>query len=369
MTEQDGKDQGELNSFDAWEKRITDAAGKTAKTISAKLQAYVDLLVGICFIAMGFLTIYSYKTYGYSYEDFSTMTWLSLIIVLFGGTLMVFNPRRTFNTSIGLYALTMGGISFCSAWEALISGAGPTDDEFLGGLVSNVEFVVYVVMAGFTINLMISGLSYLRGRPRGMIGMMFKAAFLMAMSVFTILLGLRTGEYSSLADAFKHQPDVFIQIFMFFIFLNVMDTDEARGYNIKNRLSNSTGALRHTTTIDDRSYVDYYDAVNLCSPDFSGWHLVDDGGPAEWEYRFAIESKAGGSFVTVQKWKGHSDLFFTVSDHEGGSVIRATRVSAKQMAMSEDGNYFYIRGTDHFTITMKVRRPLSDYEVQWRKAE
>ena len=332
----------------------------------ARIYDYVDVLVGLCFIAMGIFTIAMYKNFGITREDFTMMTWLALFTMFFGGTLMIINPRRTFNTSIGIYAITMGVISFSSYWDSL------SEVETASGLLSiftDIMFLAELVMVGFSVNLMISGISYLRGRPRGTIGMMNKAAFMGGINVFSLLLMVRTGEYASVIEALKCEPVTTIQIVMFFVFLNMMDTDEARSYNTKNRLRNSTEALRHLKTVDDKAYVELVDAQRLADPSFAGWRRVTDGGPAEWEYVFAINSSGGASSVTVQRWRGSDKFYLTISDHRYGSIIRATRLSVDHIAMTEDQQELRIHGSDHFIIRIGVRLPLDQYTIKGGDAE
>lgn len=338
------------------------------KRIAVNLYKFIDIFVGVCFVVMAFFMIKMYHDYGITSDMFALTDWITLVAMLFGGTIMVFNPRRTFNMSIGFYAITMGIISFCSNWDSLGDGAGESE-SFFGTLITDVEFIVVLVMLGFSLNLIISGTSYLRGRPRGTVGMMFKAAMMMAMNIFTLVVSIRMGEYKSLWDAIRMEPVAAIQIIMFFIFLNVMDTDEARSYNTKNRLSASTEALRHNKTLDEKSFVLLQDVHALIDPEFKAWESPDDGGPVDYEYRFAINSTGGSSYVTVQRWKGKEPYYFTITDHERGSNIRATRFSASDMRLSDDERTFYIIGSDHFSIRMHVRHPVESLEVSWGRSE
>lgn len=351
--------------------RVADVTVGFVKKTAHILYNFIDIFVGICFVAMGFLTIVMFRRAGYSYVDLGFTEWLQIIAMLFGGSMLVFNPRRTFNTSIGIYAMIMGCISFCNTWTSLSTTLFGTDsDSFMGGLlgiVDDIYFVVMLFMLVLSINLMLSGLSYLRGRPRGTIGMMSKAFFLLSVNLFMLFFELRTGVYDTVGEAFIDDPSMFIQIAMFVIFLNMMDTDEARRYNTKTRLKTSTEALRHTKTLDEKSYVNLKDAVALVSPTFDGWDRPEDGGPAEFEYRFPIHSTGGISYVTVQRWKGHDKYYLTITDHERGTNIRATRMAVDGMAVSEDLTTFRIIGTDHFNIVMNVRHPLESYEVSWRR--
>ena len=327
----------------------------------ARVYDYVDLFVGLFFVAMGIFVIIMYHNYGYTRDDFPFLDWVGLFAMFFGGTLMVVNPRRTFNTSIGFYAITMGVISFSNFWSSL------SEVENYPGLLSIVSDIMFLsqrVMVVLSVNLMYSGISYLRGRPRGTVGMMLKAAFMGAVNMFVILIGIRSGEYDGIIGAVRSEPVTFIQILMFFIFLNMMDTAEARSYNTKNRLRLSTEALRHMRTVDAKSFVELADAEVLTDPGYGGWTRVQDGGPAEWEFNFAINSVGGASSVTVQRWRGDDKYYLTISDHRYGSNIRATRLAVNSIVLSEDKTQIRILGSDHFTIRIRVRKPMSYYTVR-----
>lgn len=324
------------------------------------LYSFIDVFVGICFVLMAAMTIVTNKTHGISYEDMGVTGWVSYLVMLFGGSILVFNPRRTFNTSIGLYAIVMGTVSFCKTWETLEVSSG---DLGIFGFIYDAMFIAQMILLALSINLMVSGTSYLRGRPRGTLGMMTKAMLLLAINLFNIVAGVRLGIYNDLADALREDPVMTVQIFLFFIFLNVLDSDEARSYNTKNRLSDSTEALRHTKTLDGKSYILLKDAVALNSKTFEGWYRPRDGGPVELEYRFAIHTTGGASYVTVQRWRGKDAYYLTITDHERGTNIRATRMSVDTMYMTDDATFFRIVGHDHFYINMHVRHPLDEYHI------
>ncbi len=326
------------------------------------LYSFIDVFVGISFVVMAFLTIFSNDDHGISYVDMGLTGWLSLISMLFGGSLLVLNPRRTFNTSIGLYAMVMGITTFCSNWESLTEA----EDWGIFTFISDAIFIVQIVMLALSLNLIFSGYSYMRGRPRGTLGMMTKALLMLSFNVLLIVFNVYLGTYKGVLDALQQDPVTTVQIFLFFVFLNVMDTDEARSFNTKNRLSNSTEALRQTKTLDGKSYIYLKDALALDSATYEGWNRPRDGGPVEFEYRFAIHNQGGASYVTVQRWRGKDTYYLTISDHERGTNIRATRMSVDRMYMTEDQLNFRIVGRDHFYINMNVRYPLDEYDVGWR---
>ena len=352
---------------------ISDLTVGFVKKASIVLNSFIDIFVGVCFVIMGAEMVLMTYQLGYSVRDYGLLDWISLLDTLIGGTVLILNPRRTFNSSIGIYAITMGLLSFCNNWATI--GDNPFEDGdslmALFSFVGDITFLINLAMVILSINLMISGISYLRGRPRGTIGMMNKAAFTLFISLFYILIEIAPGmgDYDNLIDLMVEEPSLIIQAIMFFIFLIIMDSDEARNYNTKNRLSHSTDAIRYSNTMDKGSYIELEDARALIDPKMGAWTEPRDGGPVEKEYRFPIQTAGGASYVTVQRWRGSEKYYLTITDHDKGTNIRATRMTAESFVLSEDYDHLDMKGADHFIIRIRVRMPLSELTVAKGVAE
>ena len=352
---------------------ISDLTVGFVKKASVFLNSFIDILVGVCFIIMGLEMVLMTYQWGYSVRDYELLDWISLLDTIIGGTILILNPRRTFNSSIGIYAITMGLLSFCNNWATI--GEGVFDDEdslmALFSFIGDIEFIINLGMVILSLNLMVSGVSYLRGRPRGTIGMMNKAAFMLFISLFYILVEMAPGmgDYDNLIDLMVEEPSLVLQAIMFFIFLIIMDSDEARNYNTKNRLGHSTDAIRYSNTMDKRSYIELDDARALIDPKMGAWTELRDGGPVDREYHFPIQTADGASYVTVQRWRGSEKYYLTITDHERGTNIRATRMTAESFVLSEDYDHLDMKGADHFIIRIRVRMPLSELTVAKGVAE
>lgn len=366
----DGKEpqdhMGLGEGFDA----ISNITVSFVKRTSEFVNSFIDVLVGVSFLIMGILFIWRTYDIGGSLTEYDLLDWVTLLDVLIGGSILILNPRRTFNSSIGIYAITMGLMSFCSNWADIGSKMIDEDDilSFLS-FIDDIIFLVNLTMVILSINLMISGIYYLRGRARGTIGMMNRAAFMLFISLFYIFVDLHTGDYKDLWALAVNEPETIIQAFMFLVLLLIMDTDEARSYNTKNRLGCSTDAIRYSNTMDKRSFIELEDARALVDPTMSSWTDPNDGGPVEKEFRFPIQTQGGASHVTVQKWAGSDRFYLTISDHEKGTNIRATRLAAESFVLSEDLNHLDMRGADHFIIRIPVRMPLSELQIAGRGSE
>ena len=358
-------------------KEVAELTSKTFWTVHSIIFNLVDIIVGICFITLGIIQVIDIFQFEEIVEEemedlgykATAYDWISAIAAIVGGSIMVLNPRRTFNISIGIYAMTMGVISLMSILpEVLAVDPGGASGGILG-ILSDFMYLAQFFMMCLSINLMYSGVSYLRGRPRGTVGMMFKAAFLMFMGLFSLMLGVKMGDYDTVLVAFRENPDTVISTLLFFIFLNMMDTDEARAYNPKVRLKNSTDAMRRTHILNERSRIWLSDAKVLTDRTFQSWTRLDDGGPAEYEFRFFIRCREGDSYVIVQRWKGQDKYFFTIMHKQMRSVLRANRFVINDIQLSEDLSTLDFLSDNFYHKTITVSLPLDMYEVQKKEVD
>ncbi|MBP5395038.1 MAG: hypothetical protein J6Y18_03935 [Candidatus Methanomethylophilaceae archaeon] len=357
---------GLAEGFDA----ISNITVGFVKRTSEIINSFIDVLVGVAFLVLGIMMIWKTYDLGGSFTEYGLLDWVTLFDMFIGGAILILNPRRTFSSSIGIYAITMGLMSFCNNWADIGSRMIEEDDIFAFlSFIDDIIFIVNLVMVILSINLMVSGIYYIRGRARGTVGMMNRAAFMLFISLFYIFYDIGTGEYPNLIELAADEPEMLIQAFMFFILLLIMDTDEARSYNTKNRLGRSTDAIRYSNTMDKRSFIELEDARALVDPDMSLWISPNDGGPVEKEFRFPIQTQGGASHVTVQRWAGSDKYYLTISDHEQGTNIRATRLTAESFVLSEDYSHIDMRGSDHFIIRIPVRMPLSELQIARRGSE
>lgn len=332
---------------------VLDGTGEVMGSVKAGAEATgrfvydcIDVLVGFCFILLGLSPFYveyvAGTGYGLEWRD-----WACSAVDIAGGLAMMASPRRTCNRSIGIYAMIMGSTNAIGSIENLFIEST--------GLLSDIFFIYGLLILLFSLNLMASGVSYLRDRPRGTLGMTVRTVFLMMMCLADLYLMIKLGGYGGVGEVFLSAPDEFINVLMLFLFLVVMDTTEARESNWMERFAVSLGAVKRMGSTDEKSYVDLSDATRLCDPSHSSWTPVDDGGPAEAECILTVHGAHGDAYMTVQKWKGIDDCFVTVSDHLGGTMITATRFRMEGASLEDGGARLLIRGGNHFRLAMKVR--------------
>lgn len=306
----------------------------------------IDVVIGICFILLGIAPYYTVYILGLG-DGMIWQDYACSVVDVLGGLIMIFNPRRTCNRSIGVYAMVIGSTNLLGSMEDLLTIGD--------NLFSDLFFVYGLVISILSLNLMASGVSYLRDRPRGTNGMMFRTLMLMILTLADLYLMIQIGDYESIGEMLRNIPDEFINAFMLFLFLVVMDTKEARESNWIERFAVSMGAFRRMTSTDRKSSISRTEADILCDETRSAWTPIDDGGPAESECRLTIRGIHGDAYMIVQKWRGRDGLFVTIADHPEGTMITATRLKINSVALEGDPTHLLFKGDDHFHLVMSVK--------------
>lgn len=308
--------------------RLMDTANKRPlmETIYESVRTNVDRLV----IAANYILALLIIGYGimepYSYFDMDMVPkWNDMLgfvtLVVFGIAILLFN-RRDLMRSAGMYALALGAYRFLHAAPNIHRGE-PTSYVFL--------FLTIIAL-----NLMISGMSYLRGVTRGRKTMMLSTSLLIAANVSIILYGVHSG--MSLVEYFRYMPGTVIMIVMYTVFLGILNCEQLRTKDLQEIHNRTLDEIRCTwCTMPDASIRrDAASVIYRMFRDRSDWTPVQDGGPVECEYRFEISNKKGTSHALVQKWKGMDPIFLTISDHLDGTLLHAYRFEATSVIVEND---------------------------------
>ena len=328
-------------------KNVSTNTVRNATKLGMRLYDTIDVLVGISFILMGAWTLHDTIDYT-GIDALSWESWVVTYVFITSGLVMIFNPRRTFNSSIGIYALAISTTKALTSWDDM-----STDVDIL--------FYYYFIMFLFAINLSVSGWSYLRNRPRGTVGMTLNASIVVISNLVMIVYYMRF-EGMTMAQILDESPTLGVETFLYVVFLIMLDSDSARSLNTKVRLSRSTDAIRRSKTVSDASYVFIENARVACDPTYEMWSPVHDGGPVERECVIEAQSKKGRTYILAQKWKDVKNIQLTVSDHIEGSIIKAARIDVIRIYM-ENEKSMVIEGEDHSRIRLQVKIPLEDYVI------
>ena len=291
----------------------------------------VDVVLGLSnYILAALMVAFGAVQLIYAYTDeYTTLTWLlalSYIVMLVGGAVIILDRNRNLLRAVGIYALALGFYRFIFSFPSIEPG--------------NPYGMVSIVVCALAINLMISGRSYLKGVSRGRRLAMI-STFLLLMVYVTLFITLMHAGLG-LVDCMKLMPGAFVMSIMYAFFIGILDSEELRSSDILAIHNDTLDKIRCIQYTDPRTSIPRETALVLAKvfEDRSDWHPVDDGGPAECEYRFVIENKGKGSEVLMQNGRGPnpsispSPTIWTVpySKPTGSKRIPSVRTATRRYA-------------------------------------
>lgn len=322
----DGKCIKTGRSWDV-QRRVTIVGAASIQELNGYVHRSVDVVLGLSnYILAALMVAFGTVQLIYAYTDeYTTLTWLlalSYIVMLVGGAVIILDRNRNLLRAVGIYALALGFYRFIFSFPSIEPG--------------NPYGMVSIVVCALAINLMISGRSYLKGVSRGRRLAMI-STFLLLMVCVTLFITLMHAGLG-LVDCMKLMPGAFVMSIMYAFFIGILDSEELRSSDILAIHNDTLDKIRCIQYTDPRTSIPRETALVLAKvfEDRSDWHPVDDGGPAECEYRFVIENKDKGSEVLMQKWKGSESIYFTISDYLDGTILQAYRFEADSVCTDGD---------------------------------
>lgn len=275
------------------------------------------------FMGMILLIYAAWSLYNFSAREVSDSKLTVLIgalIIVVCGTLILLDFSFNINRSIGLYAVAIGGNRFFKFSNYLVMD-GDTE------LITAVIFIFSIVMMGVSLNLCYSGYIFLRGETRGRTSMTFSASFMVVVT-FAIMIVLTQTMGVPITTVITIHPEYVIMIAMYLILICMLGTETVRLSCRDEHYLSILNGIRKIHASSDQAYI-YRGQAKVLSEAFRNrdeWMRMDDDGPVEAEYSFELYNRADDrSYVTVQKWKGEDELYFTISDHNSGSLFNAYR--------------------------------------------
>lgn len=187
------------------------------------------------------------------------------------------------------------------------------------------ETILYISLAIIGVNLMYTGINYIKGMARGRVYTVFGMVVMILINVSTFILYMQAGHTAS--EVAGRFPALVGMTVLYFGAVIVLESEPIRSrdrVSIQNSKLHSivcmytplSGICRDTADMLETSIVDR-----------SSWMEVDGPGPVIREMMFEIRGECDHSYAIVQEWDGHNMLHVTVSDHVGGSLIHAHRFS------------------------------------------
>ena len=247
--------------------------------------------------------------------------WPGPIIFIIGGFLILFDHRRSFVRSVGLYAFSMGIVRVGMAIPLIRSIAPPT--VALG-------WVIFILGA----NLVFSGYSMLSGTTRGRWGMIGGSLGMLAiyLEYFAMMLFLGI----PVTDIITNYTNIVITCLMYVFLIWLLDTDEIRYGDKLTRHIAILQSIDNTYRSVELLSIRKKDAATLMNLNDPRWKPLDDGGPAEKEFEFQSRTKMGTSYVRVQKWAGKDELYFTMSAWDEGTIVMAERFAVSKIIPDDE---------------------------------
>ena len=330
--------------------RLDQSIRSGINAVSTKVIPIVSKLMGMMLILYGIMYLYSKSIV----SDTNTAAWtvyVGLTVIFVCGTLILVDFSFNLNRTIGLYAIGIGG----NRVMKFINYIFVTGDE----IISLVMFSLGMVMVVTSLNLCYTGTVFIRNLTRSRVSMII-TSFLMLVLNLAMLLMMKEMTEESIWDVIESSPDIAAMTVLYLILICMLGTYQVRMTALDEHYTSILNGIRRTSATSIGSYVYRPVAATLSKAftDRSHWVKVDDGGPVEQEFRFVLHQLGSDrSFVRVQKWKGRDELFFTISDHQHGSLINAYRFSVKEIITEGDLDtcgYIHLYGNDtHIQIVVR----------------
>ncbi len=235
------------------------------------------------------------------------------LILLACGAIIVADKERSLPRSVGVYAVGMGLYRAFSVMAYIKLRA-----------YSDILFIIIIIVG---LNMSISGRAYLKGESRARITMMY-GAMIMLLITFICLVYLYATNGRDAHYILDNYMRIVLLGLMYFVYIMVLDSEKLRRLDWVQVHNRNLGGITRTYHLSAEAAIEAYDAEALADKDGTeeGWEPVRDGGPARTEYRARIWNGTGESYLIFQKWNGSDSIYMTMSDHEDGTLIQATRL-------------------------------------------
>lgn len=247
---------------------------------------------------------------------------IAFIALAVAGILILTDDERSLARSVGLYAIGLGTYRVFSV---------------IGNLVPHGRFnIIYYVLMALGINMMISGRAYIKGSTRARNTMIVSSSLLLLANMIFIVYLYQMG--STMYEIFRQYPMNFLLTGLYFILILILDSDKLRRRDWLEVHGRTVDGIRRTYHLDRTAsiYRSEWGVLSAGLSDMSGWDPVADGGPAESECHVSIRNGRGRSYITAQRWKDRSEMFVTICDHPGGTVIQAARLTVTGIESEDD---------------------------------
>lgn len=303
-------------------------------------------VMGVMLIYYSTLTFYSVFTVNEGHVGWNVS--LSVILMMVFATLILVDINNHINRAIGFYAMAIATNRILRYCEYLNPPSG-------------IVFVFSLVMIGMSINLAITGISFVGSTARGRGSMIATTTIMLILTAGSLMYVMKNGILDlppfTVQDVIEKTPDTLALIVMYVLLICMLSTETIRMSSKDEKNNRVMNMIRLTDACGSTSHISRTDALVLSKAftDRSTWIKYNDHGPVESEFKFRlIHDIDDYSYVTVQKWKDSERLFFTITDHDKGSILNAYRFYSDQMEVIEDGSTLVLFNENGMIIRISI---------------
>lgn len=282
-----------------------------------------NFVLALLMIAMAVYHAYTVLKDG---SEIHVTAFIGYSVLMACGLVIIVDRKRDLPRSVGLYAIGIGLYRVFTSIPHLVPH-------------SEINLAYYLIMA-IGLNLSISGRAYLMGKSRARNTMMMGSiAFLLIATIMIIYL---YSETKDIASVVRDHPNTVLQALMYFTFILILDSEKLRRLDWLEVHNRTLDGMRRTYHLQHDAHMLRSDAemlmngMNTCD----GWMAVDDGGPVTREFHARIANGDGTTFIIAQRWVGSNNIYMTVSDHEDGTLIQASRLTVTGLELTDESVSF-----------------------------
>lgn len=260
-------------------------------------------------------------------NDLKVTASIGNIILLVCGAIIIADKKRSLPRSVGVYAVGMG---LYRAFSVMGNLHPRSEIDYID------TNIIYLVIIAVGLNMAVSGRAYLKGASRARITMMYSAMAMFLICAISLIYLYATNDHD-LTYLVQNYGRYIILALMYLTYILILDTEKLRRLDWLEVHNRSLGGITRTYHLAADAAIEEYEAHRLAEGMSSekGWIPVSDGGPARIEMRAPIWNGTGLSYLTAQKWHGSDNIYLTMSDHEDGTLIQATRLVVDGIEMRE----------------------------------
>lgn len=303
-------------------KTSEDMAVDAVHTALDKVAYYANFVMALLMVLMAIEYFYSVVT---GANDLKVTVAIGNIILLVFGAIIIADKKRSLPRSVGVYAIGMGLYRAFSVMGNL-------------HILSETDYIdtnlVYLAIIAVGLNMAVSGRAYLKGSSRARITMMYSAMAMFLICIIFLIYIYATNDHD-LSYLVNNYGRYIILATMYLTYIMILDTEKLRRLDWLEVHNRTLGGITRTYHLAADAAIEEYEARRLAEGMSSekGWSCVSDGGPARIEMRAPIWNGTGLSYLTAQKWHGSDSIYLTMSDHEDGTLIQATRLVLDNIEM------------------------------------